>query len=99
MSMIFPDVTAEFAMWEHNACLVAEVQAQVVAEAEARHTVKEEAWAEAYLSGKIDVQELAMGYGSDGLEEDVGCEVSIASHRPLEEMEVEIETVISRVDD
>jgi hypothetical protein len=99
MSVIFPDVAAEFASREHNARLVAEAEAQVVAEAEAHCAAKEEAWAEAYLSGKIDAQELAMGYGSDGSEEDVRREVSITSRRASEAMEVEIKTVVSQVDD
>jgi hypothetical protein len=84
MSVLFPDVAAEFSTQDHNA--------RLVAEAEARRAAKEEVWAEAYLSSKIDVQELAMGYGSDGSEEDVGHQVSINSRRASEEMEVEIET-------
>jgi hypothetical protein len=99
MSVIFLDVTAEFATRERNACLVAKAEAQVVAEAEARRAAKEEAWAEAYLSGKINAQELAVGYGSDGSEEDVRREVLITSRRASEEMEVEIETVVSQGDD
>jgi hypothetical protein len=99
LSVLLPDVATEFALRERDARLVAEAEARMVAEAEARRVAKEEAWAEAYLSGKIDAPELAMRYGSTGSEEDVGREVSIASRRASEEMEVEIETVVSRVDD
>jgi hypothetical protein len=91
MSILFPDVAEEFATQDHNACLVTE--------AEARCVTKDEVWANAYLSGKVNLEALAVGYGLGGSEEDIGREVLINSCRALEEMEVELEVEEPHVED
>jgi hypothetical protein len=83
MSILFPDAAQEIATQDRDACVVAKV--------EAWHVVKDEVWANTYLSSKVDLEALVLGYGLGESEEHVGCDVSIHSHRVLEEMEVEIE--------
>jgi hypothetical protein len=50
-------------------------------------------WANAYLSGEVNLEVLVSGYGSGGSEEHIACDVPINSCRASEEMEVEIEVV------
>jgi hypothetical protein len=91
MIVLLPDVACEIAARDHDA--------RLAAEAEARRVAKEEAWAEAYLSGEIDLEVVTVGYGSGGLDEHITHDLSVHSCRALEEMEVEIETMVSWGDD